>query len=887
MRLEGRFLLVSAGALVIAAAGLFSLLRETGRMRGPGVTLAMEEGTVVVASVDDRRARGLLPGDRIAAIDGTPVASLGDPSRSLSQRPGPVSVVALRAEGPESIDFFPSPIHPNWRFLFLALVGTATLAVALGAIRRAPKEPGATLFAAASLALAAILVTTPVRYDAIGRLLFGFEEVARALVPPLLLHFAIRAPAGRPRFAAAPLLYLPALLLLGAEADLYLAGGAHLPISAAAAVPLFDRLFALHLGLAGGLSVLSWSLRLLHQPTGETARRMRWLLAGVAGGLLPVAALSAFPRIFGAEFEFVGTLALPTLALVPAGAAAALVRFRLQEVDRVVAHAAGTAVSGLAALVVLGSANLAFSELLPDLGEAPRHLVSLSAAFGALAVLAPTRRRVSDWALRLQQRVGERERRALVDFAREVAIHDDPIAIGRALLERIEGAIPVASANLWVALGGDRLVRVRPDGESPDEVTPADAPTRLAGSAGGARAAFPMVSRGRLVGWLLVEGADGLPPDSADRSLLEALAASAAVGLDNARLYRDLAREHERVRQLADFNERVLESAGSALAVVDAGGFVRAANTRLAGWLGLTREAMLGQSLATIFPPAAAARVGAGETSVRWIPAGEERERVLELRREPLTGVPGATVVAASDVTEADTLRRELAARERLAAVGLVAASVAHEVNTPLAGISSYAQMLLEETDAADPRHDMLQRIEAQTFRASRLVRDVLDMARGGPVAREPVDLRDVALSALAAVDAALSAAGVVVETDLPTEAVRIAGDAGRIERAVVNLLLNAKDAAPRGRVRVAVGEDADGAWLTVADDGHGLAPADRARAFEPLYSTKGHQGTGLGLGLAAEVIRAHGGRISLDAAEPRGTVVTIRLPRDGRGDDR
>ncbi len=884
MKLRTSFLMLSLASLLVAALGVISLGRELGRARQPGVSLQLSRGEAVVVSVDPATSHGLVARDRIVMIDGRPLVEIDNVATALARRPGPRHLLVSRAGRPMEVEFTPAPIRPDWHYFFLALVGAATLAISVGALRRAPGERGVEVFGWAGLAISTVLLLTPVRYDGAGRIIFGVEEFARALFPPLLLHFALLAPAGRRQpTRRAGWLYLPAFLLLAIEADLYLLAGRHLPMAPATAVRTFDRLFFLHLGLAAAVAVAIWAVRLRGATSGEEARRLRWLLAGIAGGVLPVALLSAFPHVFGPDWEFVRTLALPSLVLVPLGTAAALVRFRLQEVDRALARGAGAAVTLLGALIVVGSVNLLFERLLPALGEPPRHLASFTAGLGVVMLLAPTRQRITDWFLHVQHRAGERERRALIDFARDLTIADDPARIGEGLLTRIEQSMPLGRANLYWADETGRFLRVRPDPTLPPVVPAESAATLLDSQSPQGPASFLMTCRGRIVGLLLAEGPDGLPPDSEDRALLEALASSAAVALDNARLYRDLAREASRVRQLAEFNERVLESSGSAIAVVDAEGRILTSNSRLADWLGVDRAQVAGRILDEIFPPARLAQSGAGEVSARWARPGEERERAYEVRREPLagiTGVAGTTVVVASDVTEADTLRRELAARERLAAVGLVAASVAHEVNTPLAGISSYAQMLIEDTPADDPRHEILEKIEKQTFRASRLVRDVLDMARGGGIEQVAIDLRDVATGALAAAEKALEAAGVEVATDLPATAVPLAGDAGRLERATVNLLQNAKDAAPGGHVRISVGEDRDGVWLSVSDDGHGMSADERARAFDPLWSTKGRNGTGLGLALAAEVVRAHGGRISIDGAPARGTVVTLRIPR-------
>jgi signal transduction histidine kinase len=755
----GSWHLLLAGGLALAVLllGSIGLVREIDRITAPPVRLVADGGALLVTE-SGVRANGLLRvGDRILLVDGAQQRSAEELETTLSRGGRESTVVLLRNGEPVTIPFSPAPPRPDWDRIFLVLVGTATTLLALAVLRRAPAEPGALPFAGAAIALGAVLLLTPGRYDVTGRILFLAEELARILAPPLLVHFALRAPAGGPRARVWPF-YLPALLLAAAEADLYLAGGRFLRPDPAAAMLRFDRAFFLHLGLAAAIAVAIWTARFARTRHGEEVRRLRWLLAGIAGGLFPVVLLGGFARLLGPDWRWAAHLSLVSLALVPLGAAAALVRFRLEEIDRLVARAAALAGTLVAALAAVAAVDLAVAWLVPALAGGTRHLAALSAGFGVAAALAPARRFLGDSILRIQKRAGDRERRALVDFTRQLAVHEDPTEIGEELLRRLEQDLRLERVNLYLPAGGGGLLRLRLDPDLPPELPRPAAVGDLPEVEG--FDLFPMISRQELAGILLTAGREGVRADAEERSLLELLAATAAVAIDNARLY------------------------------------------------------------------------------------------------------------------------RELSARDRLATVGRVAASVAHEVNTPLAGISSFAQMLIEETPEGDPRRPLLARIEGETFRASRIVRDVLEMARGGEIARERIDLRDVARGALDAVTVPLRGASVKVDLALGEVPTTILGDAPRLERATVNLLLNAKDAAPGGTIRVEVLPSAGEAILRIVDQGAGLASADRLRAFETLRTTKGQAGTGLGLGLAAEVVRAHGGSIRLEPAPGgRGAAVTIRLP--------
>jgi signal transduction histidine kinase len=221
------------------------------------------------------------------------------------------------------------------------------------------------------------------------------------------------------------------------------------------------------------------------------------------------------------------------------------------------------------------------------------------------------------------------------------------------------------------------------------------------------------------------------------------------------------------------------------------------------------------------------------------------------------------------------------AEKDRLASLGVLAAGVAHEVNTPLAGISSYAQMLLADTEKADPRYEILKKMERQTFRASRLMRDLLDFARGRHGSQEPYDLSATVRDAIESVETELAARRVTVSTkglDNPRPA---KGSARELEQVFVNLLINARDASPEGSaITVSVSED-DGAYVVaVADRGRGLTDEAARRAFEPFFTKGTAGGTGLGLAISQEIVKRHGGRLTLEPRPDGGAVATVRLPR-------
>jgi hypothetical protein len=222
--------------------------------------------------------------------------------------------------------------------------------------------------------------------------------------------------------------------------------------------------------------------------------------------------------------------------------------------------------------------------------------------------------------------------------------------------------------------------------------------------------------------------------------------------------------------------------------------------------------------------------------------------------------------------------------KDRLAALGVLAAGVAHEVNTPLTGISSYAQLLLAETDEGDPRHELLKKVERQTFRASRIVSGLLEFARKPGRERRPVDLAEVVAETAELLRERMSAKGVRFQRVAPEGGAVVVGSEGELQQVLTNLMLNAIDAmAPQGGGELVARVEVAGERVRVAieDSGPGIPEDHLATIFEPFFTTKRHQGgTGLGLSICYNIVEQHGGSIAAENRATGGGRFTVDLPR-------
>ncbi len=226
--------------------------------------------------------------------------------------------------------------------------------------------------------------------------------------------------------------------------------------------------------------------------------------------------------------------------------------------------------------------------------------------------------------------------------------------------------------------------------------------------------------------------------------------------------------------------------------------------------------------------------------------------------------------------------RRQLGDRERLAALGQLAAQLAHEIGTPLGSVSGHLQLAIASRELPGALKDRLQVASSELTRVSKIVRDYLDSTRTVAPEWKTIEIGRIVDEAC---DIALSRARAQVKLakQLAPEAQTLETDGALLRQILVNLLTNAADAvAPdgSGEIQVQVGREKEQISLSVSDNGVGIAADDAARIFEPFYTTKGRgKGTGLGLAICRELATALGGRISVDSAPGRGSTFSLVLP--------
>jgi signal transduction histidine kinase len=421
---------------------------------------------------------------------------------------------------------------------------------------------------------------------------------------------------------------------------------------------------------------------------------------------------------------------------------------------------------------------------------------------------------------------------------------------------------------------------------------------------------LPCTVRGRTIAYLGVSRtANGDYLSSVDLELLVTLTGYVAIAIENATLYRSLQRKVEEYERLKEFSENIVESINVGILAADLEDRVESWNTQIEQLTGVGRERALGRALADIFPadlceqfdrvrgetgihhiykfvlrPAAADGGGNGNGGGGGGVEGRFRESTLNIAIAPLVSKDQEQIgrlIIFDDVTDRAELEQRLVQADKLSSIGLLAAGVAHEVNTPLAVISTYAQMLAKQVAEDSQKSMILDKIAKQTFRASEIVNSLLNFSRTSTTSFGEINLNRVIQETLSLLEHQLMKSGIQVKRELEPELGTIHGNAGKLQQVFLNLFLNARDAMPGGgTLEVRTWPEGARARVEVADTGTGIAPENLHRVYDPFFTTKtARKGTGLGLSVTYGIIQEHGGSIEVSNRPGGGARFRIDLP--------
>ncbi len=876
---------------------------------------------------------GIRSGDILTSLNGQELRRIGTVHRTVYQSGvwSKVTYTLLRQDVALEIGVILTPADKSLN-LGLRLIALVYLGIGLYILLRrwtAPKSTHFYVFCLVSFVFYSFKYTGKLSavdqsWSDFDQIVYWANIVAGLLQPALFLHFALTFPENRPFVQrhrwALPAVYAPALALLGVQiwAITQLAGNELLRWN-------LDRLHLLYLmaGFAGAAAVLWHTYREARTPI--LRQQMKWVTRGAILAITPFSLFYVLPYLAGTLPTTLMKVSAFSLVFLPLTFGYAIVRYRLMDVDlifkRGMAYTLATA--SIVALFFGGVglvAELVHTQI-PGAGAA-----GLIAAIVVTALLFdPVRRRIQERLDRVYYKRRYDYRRTLIEFGRELNSETDLGKMLAAVVDRLSHTLLVERVAVFVAGAaggnGDGFALARAHGFTPPQEldlsflaarrpeweeghlffentrqlvretpTAQDTIAQL-----DLNYYLPCMVQNRMLAVIgLGKTADGDFLDSEDVELLETLSGYVGIALQNARLYQSLEQKAAQYERLKEFNENIVESISVGVVAVDLEDRVESWNSQMEVMFATQRADALGRPLGQLFPAPFVEEFyrGRHNPGIRNLykfrmqsPSGETRVTNIAIaplvtRRFDIIG----RILIVDDITERVGLESQLAQSEKMSSIGVLAAGVAHEVNTPLAVISSYAQMLAKQLQGDEQKSGLLEKITRQTFRASEIVNNLLNFSRISAAEFTEVDVNQVIHDTLALLEHQFKTAQVEVQASLTPGLAPVHGNHSKLQQVFLNLFLNAKDAMPGGGILTVQTSNGEGVHVLVSDTGKGIAPEHVARIYDPFFTTKGGatdgpRGTGLGLSVTYGIIQEHAGKIRVESRPGAGTSFYLDFP--------
>jgi two-component system, NtrC family, sensor kinase len=920
--------LLTLSAVIFAGFNLQTERRATAP--NDGVTWVEHSGVLVADDVDPdgpgARA-GIKLGDQLIAVNGQDVKNTSGLERQLYRtgiwQKASYSLVRHSVALDSNVI-----LEPANRTLNNYLRGIALIYLAIGVyvLLRRWTAPGSThfyIFCLVSFIAYSFHYTG--KLDAFDWEVYWSNVAAWVLLPALFLHFVLTFPEKREFVRKFPwilaLIYVPGAILL----SLRLAAMRLLEATGrlSRGVDRMDLSYgAVFFVLAATFLWYSYS----KASSTILRQQLKWVTRGTILAIAPYTLLYVLNFVFPHRMEWVPPalikLSVLSLVVLPLTFGYAIFRYRLMDVDLIFKRgvvytlAAGTVV-GLYFGLVAGVATLVHSRQ-PSTGP-----VGLILAVVVTALLFdPVRKWIQDRVDHLFYRTVYDYRRTLIEFGRELSSETDLNALLSSVVDRLSRTLAVDRIAIFLRAEEDseQFVLSKSIGVNPMsrlDLSFLSAPRPEAGhmffenthqvpreTLGSQEAIarldlnyyIPCRAQQKTVAVLgLGKTAKGDYLSSEDVELLETLGGYLGIAIQNGRLYTSLQQKVAEYERLKDFNENIVESINVGVMALDLEDRIESWNAQMEVMYALPRWQALTQPLRSIFPAEFVeefyrVRQNAGINNLYKFrlstPAGETR--TVNVAIAPLVTrkfqVIGRLVIM-DDITERVELEGQLSQADKLSSIGLLAAGVAHEVNTPLAVISSYTQMLAKQLQGDTQKSGLLEKITRQTFRASEIVNNLLNFSRTSGTEFANVDINKVITDTLALLEHQFKVSKIKVESELTPNISPIQGNPGRLQQVFLNLFLNAKDAMPGGGRLTVATTNGEMISVRVSDTGSGIAPEHIQRIYDPFFTTKAApkdgqtRGTGLGLSVTYGIIQEHAGKIRVESNPGAGTTFALDFP--------
>ena len=808
----------------------------------------------------------------------------------------------------------------------LRLIALVYLSIGLYVLFRRWTAPRAThfyIFCLASFVLYSFNYTG--KFNTFDWTIYWGRILAGALQPALFLHFALAFPEERPasrRHWFNSLIYIPGLAILGLQIVAQWRWQATELLSTR-----LNQLAMGYLALYYVLAALVFFRNYLRQENPLRRQQLKWLTRGTLLTVIPFTVLVVIPFLTGITVPSVLVkLGGICLIFLPLTFSWAIVRYRLMDVDLIFKRGV-TYTLATAALVGLYFGAVAVA------AELVHTRVPSAGAWGLIAAIIitaqlfePLKRAIQDRVDRVFDHKRYDYRQTLITFGRGLSSQTDLNRLLSSIVDRLSETLLVARVAIFFpdAQGGYRLMAShglptnvqsweshpgmsflnfdQPDAgthiflENPQQVLHLDQEERQAAALLDLNYYLPCRLQHKTIAIIgLGRTTHGDFLTSEDVELLESMASYIGIAIQNARLYASLEQKISEYERLKEFNENIVESINVGVFAVDLEERVESWNAQMEVMYAMSRQEAVGRYLRDILPANFVTEFlrlkdepGVHNLYRFRLHTRSGENRCANVAIAPLVSrnfeVVGRIIIV-DDITERMELEAQLTQADKLSSIGLLAAGVAHEVNTPLAVISSYTQMLAKQVRGDQRVAPLLDKITQQTFRASEIVNGLLNFSRTGAAEFTELDLNHVIEETLKLLEHQFRVSQVQLETSLDGNLPTILGNSGKLQQVFLNLFLNAKDAmAAGGTLKVATVANGHVA-VDISDTGSGIALEHMQRIYDPFFTTKltvsegQRRGTGLGLAVSYGIIQEHAGKIQVESQVGSGTTFHLEFP--------
>jgi signal transduction histidine kinase len=873
---------------------------------------------------------GIKKGTVLLSINNNPVKNKIELAKNLWQASSPnqkVRYQIIREGELIAPSFYLSQKRVNVIYFFLAFIGLTTLVIGLIVFINSKKPftmPYVFFYFISLVFYSFNIFSSTGRLDKLDSLFDWLDSVSFLVFPPLFLHFFMIFPQRKKFFKTKPssifFLYLPGLALLLLKISFHL--------------PMFrNSTDALMLGLhdtsekLGLLHFATFSiatlLTILHSTVMPSnlmvKKQLRWIAYGLGLGIIPFTLFYIIPFLFNHIPSRAAELTVILQALIPLTFSYSISRHRLMDFELLLKKAV-TLVSSSVILAIIYFIATSQTKISLENKLNAFFLGVLAIILGA-TLFTPLKKLFQSILDRAFYKRTYQYRKTLLSISKELSRERNLQKLSQSLLELIANALSLKGIALLLPVDAEKnsFSILKSRGQSPssgDKITFDDSLYQELKekeflsyysfaerkelqknfeilSSSNFFHYLPLKVEENIIGCLAMgKKVDNTFLNSEDWELLTTISSPVALALENAYLYDQASIRAMELERLKDYSENIIESLTVGVVVLDQQARIIGWNRVLEETFSLKKEVVVNKTLMEVLGAKNFSALFPLESQQDFrllseitLDIAPNEKKIFDIAKTPLLDNrmnPYGTVVVFEEITEKISLQQQLLTSEKLASIGLLSAGVAHEINTPLTGISSYVQILQKKLSKS-PHGQILEKIEAQTERVARIIKNLLNFARNPSESSfHKVDLKDNLQEIVSLIEYKLRTMNINLELKLE-ELRPLWAQGEQLQQVFINIILNAMDAMPNGgTLRISLSENSNQAVIKIEDTGTGIKDQHLPHIFDPFFTTKGlGKGTGLGLSISYAIIKEHEGQITVESEWGKGSIFTIYIPKD------